>query len=121
MIDNDRGDIHPHHKHGFSNTHTYPNQNMYHGSGYLHSKMLVALAGAGAGNTPNADMGSQNWAGGNPISTAYHPLEQEMINRAMKHVGDKTKIQWGKLKAEEPDHVHKMSPVPARKKNKYGV
>ena len=46
-----KGVLNPEQESTMSNLSTYPNQNMYHGSGYLHSKFLKALAGAGAGDT----------------------------------------------------------------------
>jgi hypothetical protein len=105
----------------FSNTMTFPNQNMYHGSGYLHSQFLKALAGAGAGNTPDGDMGTQPWDGGDPVYTPFHPVEEEMIDRAAKHVGDTSKKKWGNDRSEESANTHKVSPVAKHKKNKYGI
>lgn len=84
---------------------------MYHGNGYLHSRFMQALASAGAGDTPDENMINNNWASGDPIISPYHPLEQEMINRAMKHVGDNRQIKWGKARSEEPENTHKVSPV----------
>jgi hypothetical protein len=97
-----------------SNTHTYPDQNMYHGSGYKHSQFVRALAGAGAGDTPSENMGDENWAAGDPIITPYHPVEEEMMDNAARHIGDNSKKTWGNRRSQEPDTVHKTSPVQPR-------
>jgi hypothetical protein len=94
----------------WSNTSTLPNHNMYHGSGYLHSQFIKALAGAGAGDTPDADMGKENFAGGDPIVTPYHPIEEEMIDRANKAIGDNNRKKWGTRDSREPEDTHKVSP-----------
>ena len=95
-----------------TNTRAYPNQNMYHGSGYLHSQYLRALAGAGAGKTPDENMGDTNWAAGDPICTPYHPLENEMLDRAAKHIGDNSKRQLTNHKSQEHKSTNHKSPVP---------
>jgi len=105
------GKMHPETKSVLSNTHTFPDQNMYHGSGYFHSRFLKALAGAGAGSTPDSHMGEMNFSSGDPTASPYHPVEEEMMDRAAKHIGDNSKRTWGKRTSEEPDGVHKVSPV----------
>ena len=109
---NRRGKIHPEHERGLNNTSTHPGQNMYHGSGYFHGKFVQALAGAGAGKTPDASMGDENWGGGDPITSPYHEVEKEMIDRAKKHIGDSQKVDWGAKESQEPQDVNRSSPVP---------
>jgi hypothetical protein len=99
------------HESAWSNTSTFPDQNMYHGSGYLHSKFVKALAGAGAGNTLDSDMGQENFAGGDPMVTPYHPIEEEMVNRAVKAAGGKAGKKWGSRDSREPNDTQKTSPV----------
>lgn len=94
-----------------TNVGTFPDQNMYHGSGYNHSKFLRALAGAGAGNTESVNMTTDNMAEGDPIFSPYHPVEEEMLNNAAKAIGDKSKKQWSGKKSTEPEGTHKVSPV----------
>jgi hypothetical protein len=105
------GKINPETKAVISNTHTFPDQNMYHGSGYLHSRYLLAVAPAGAGDTPDAHMPVDNFASGDPTASPYHPMEEEMIDRAAKNIGDNSKRTWGNRRSEEPDGTHKVSPV----------
>jgi len=102
------------HESVMGHAHTLPGQNLYHGSGYLHSRFIRALAGAGAGNTPNASMGDENWTGGDPVVKPYHPIEEEMIDNAAHHVGDHEKTNWGSRKSQEPTTVNRTSPMQAR-------
>jgi hypothetical protein len=96
--------------HVLNNLRTYPNQSMYSGSGYYHSLFVKALAGAGAGDTPDAWMGVENWAGGDPVFVPYSDLEIEMLDRAAKYVGDDGKRVWGG-RSEEPKGTNTTSPV----------
>jgi hypothetical protein len=111
VLEGTKGKINPDAEKVIGHMHTFPNQNMYHGSGYLHSRFLKALAGAGAGDTPDAYMGEENFAGGDPIGRPYHPMEEEMIDRAAKHIGDGGKKTWGNRRSEEPTGTHTVSPV----------
>ena len=107
--------IHDYHKDNMHNTRTYPSQNMYHGSGYLHSRMLIAVAGA-----PDVPTPSTNWVGGDPMFNPYTEAEREMLDYAAKQVGDTSKREWGNKSGETTD-THKTSPVAKPKKNRYGV
>lgn len=93
-----------------NNPTTYPNQSMYSGSGYYHALFIKALAGAGAGDTPDAWMGVENWAGGDPVFIPYTDVEIEMLDRTAKHVGDTSKKTWGK-RSVESDGTNTTSPV----------
>ena len=105
------GAIDPGNSNALSNTFTMPDQNMYHGSGYKHSQFVKALAGAGGGSVPSINMGDENWAAGNPVVSAYHPIEEEMIDNAAKHIGDNSKTLIGSnKKSQEGEDVHKISP-----------
>ena len=106
--------INDEHESVLGHVHTQPDQNMYHGSGYLHSRFARALAGAGAGNTPSENMGDENWAGGDPVIKPYHPIEEEMIDNAAEHVGDHSKKNWGDRGSKEPTTINKSSPIQAR-------
>jgi hypothetical protein len=96
--------------------HTLPNQNMNHGSARLHWRFAArAVPAAGAGDTPDGDMGEENWHGGDPVYKPYHPVEEEMIDRALKHIGDSGgKRTMGNHRSEEPKDTHKQSPMQPR-------
>jgi len=103
-----------------NNMRTYPDQNMSNGKTglYGHFDYGVALAPAGAGDTPDGHMPEQNWAKGDPMYIPYHPLERDMLDRAAKHVGDNSKREWGGPSVE-PEDTHHHSPVPDW--NPYGI
>ena len=103
------GKIHSHHIQTLNNVRTYGDQNMYHGSAFDHSRFLLALAAAGAGDTEDGHMPHENFIGGDPMYSPYHPVEEEMLDRAAKHVGDNSKRAWGG-RSHEPDDTHKVSP-----------
>jgi hypothetical protein len=109
-----KGKIDPEIEHVLTITSTLPNQNMYHGSGYLHALFLKAIAGAGAGDIECENMGDKNWAGGDPVLVPFHPMEEEMINNAMKHIGDNNRVHWGSKRSEEAEEVNKASPFKPR-------
>jgi hypothetical protein len=114
IITESSGTMNPEHEPVLGHVHTQPDQNMYHGSGYLHSRFLKALAGAGAGNVPSENMGEENWGGGDPIFKPYHPMEEEMIDNAAHHVGDYSKRTFGDRSSAEPATINKSSPVQSR-------
>jgi hypothetical protein len=115
IITESSGEMPHEHETVLGHVHTQPDQNMYHGSGYLHSRFFKALAGAGAGDTPSINMGEENWAGGDPVIKPYHPIEEEMVDNAAHHVGDHSKRSFGKdHRSTEPDSVNTASPVQAR-------
>jgi hypothetical protein len=82
--------IHPEHADALNNARTYPDQNTSTGKlgSYGHWKYGIALAGAGAGDTPDNNMPDHNFMQGDPLFAPYHPLEKEMLDRAAKHIGD---------------------------------
>jgi len=96
-----------------NNMRTYPDQNMSVGKTglYGHFDYGITLAPAGAGDTPDGEMPDQNWAKGDPMYIPYHPLERDMLDRAAKHVGDRSKKDWGGP-STEPEDTHHHSPVP---------
>ena len=104
-------ELHPEHKSVMSNLSTFPDQNMYHGKGAdYHARFLIALAGAGAGDTPDAHMGEKSWDGTDPTYSPFHPMELEMLDRAAKHIGDTSERHWGEKESKEPDNINKTSP-----------
>jgi hypothetical protein len=103
--------LNPEHKAVMSNLYTFPDQNMNTGNGHYHSRFLIALAGAGAGNTPDENMPKYPWDAGDVVYTPYAPEEEEMLDRTAKHMGDNSKTNWGNPRSEEPDSIHKVSPI----------
>jgi hypothetical protein len=116
------GVIHPNHNANLHNVRSYSDQNLSVGKTglYGHNQFLRAVAGAGAGNTPDGIMGDENYLKGDPMFVPYTESEREMLDRAAAHVGDHSKHEWGGP-SEETNDTHRVSPVAKHKKNKYGI
>ena len=108
--------IDPTHEASLQNASTFPAMNSSTGSAYMNYRFGIALAGA-----PNFPMAAEPWIGGDPLLTTYTPEEMDMINYAAKQVGAGKANKWSGEKSLEVSDTNKTSPIPARKKNKYGV
>lgn len=84
---------------------------------YLQYRMGLQLASSGPGiHSPEAD---SPW-GENMAVVAYSSGEEEILSAALKATGQPSEIiTTGK--SEEPRSINKTSPVPVKKKNKYGI
>ena len=93
---------------------------------YKQLRFGVAIAAAKSEEHRNKEQGSfapQTAWGENEIIVSFDPSAEEFIDKALEMVGlspsDKKMISTAK--SQEGKHVDVKSPVPARKKNKYGV
>lgn len=100
---------------------TLPNQDPY-----KQLRFGVAIAAAKSEEHRSAEQAPfapQTAWGENEIVISFDPSAEEFIDKALEMVGlspsDKKMISTSK--SEEGRHVDTKSPVPARKKNKYGV
>ena len=82
------------------------------GSSYVQYRHGIALALAGAGDTPSVDMPADGAFAGDPVFASYADIETEMIDNAAKVVGaGKTHILSPNKSSERSD-THNVSPVP---------
>ena len=90
-------------------------------SDYTHFRLGLALACAdGKGNL--ADMDPKTFYGKKHTAHPYTQEEADMLTQSYKLVGANYKdLNKGNLKSLELQDTHKQSPVPPKKKNKYGV
>lgn len=89
-------------------------------SDYVAFKLGQAMAGTDGTNTPDID--AKSWHGKKKTIHPYTEVEQQMFIKAAKAVGaDYTDLNKGDMKSKELDTTNKVSPVAARKTNKYGV
>jgi hypothetical protein len=90
-------------------------------SDYTHFRLGLALACAdGKGNL--ADMDPKTFYGKKHTAHPYTQEEADMLTQSYKLVGANYKdLNKGNMKSLELKDTHKQSPVPAKKKNKYGV
>ena len=90
--------------------------NKSNGSSYAQYRFGLALAGA-----PDYPTKAAGAIAGDPLISAYTEEELEMVNAAAKMVGAGEVKRMSNNRSEEMSNTNKQSPVPARKKNKYGV
>ena len=91
-------------------------QNKSNGSPYTQYRFGLALAGA-----PDFPTKAAGAIAGDPLLCTYTDEELDMINSAADMVGAGHVTRLTKNRSEELSNTGKTSPVPTRKKNKYGV
>jgi hypothetical protein len=82
------------------------------GSSYMQYRHGLALACAGAGDTPSQDMDPDGAFSGDPLFASYADIEEEMIDNAAKLVGASPVTRLSSNKSQEKEDVHKHSAVP---------
>jgi hypothetical protein len=89
---------------------------------YTAYRLGMAVAGANGKDPLPTEMKAKSWIGKKKSAHPYTKEEQEMLKQAYKAVGaDYQDLNKGDMESKELDDTNKVSPVPARKKNKYGV
>ena len=82
------------------------------GSMYMQYRHGLALASAGAGDTPSEPMDTDGAFSGDPVFASYADIEEEMIDNAAKMVGAGEVKRLSDNRSKEKDDVHKHSAVP---------
>jgi hypothetical protein len=88
---------------------------------YHMNRLMMAMAMHDGKGTHPVDSAKDTWF---EKYNTMHPMTQEednMIRGAMKTVPTDGRHVSKFSKSKEPDDVHRVSPVPAKKKNRYGV
>ncbi len=89
-------------------------------SDYTLYRLGLALAATDGKTMPPID--DESWVGRWKLTAPYTKEEQEMLRLAYKEVhAEYEDMNHGDLRSQEALTVNKNSPVPGRKKNKYGV
>lgn len=87
---------------------------------YVMYRLGMAVASTDGTNEPNVDQSS--WIGKFKSTHPYTDQESAMLKKAYKAVGaNYIDLNHGDDRSLELDSTNKVSPVPKRKKNKYGV
>lgn len=87
---------------------------------YTLNRLGMALAMTDGTNKP--DIQGKSWIGKSKAAFPYTQEEQDMLKQAYKAVGaDYKDLNSGNMDSLELEDTNKVSPVAARKKNKYGV
>ena len=111
-------DLTPDQQAALSNTISIPGISMNKSNGSSYAQYRFGLALAGAPDFPTKAAGA---IAGDPLLSAYTEEELAMVNAAAKMVGAGEVKRMTNNRSEEMSNTNKQSPVPARKKNKYGV
>jgi hypothetical protein len=89
---------------------------------YTAYRLGMAVAGANGKDPLPTEMKAKSWIGKKKSTHPYTKEEQEMLKQAYKAVGANYQdLNHGDMQSKELDDTNKVSPVLARKKNKYGV
>lgn len=89
-------------------------------SDYVAFKLGQAMASTDGKTIPDID--GKSWHGKKKTIHPYTEVEQQMFEKAAKAVGaDYQDLNKGNMKSMELETTNKVSPVAARKPNKYGV
>ena len=89
-------------------------------SDYTLYRMGLALASTDGKTMPEVD--EESWIGKWKVTAPYTKEEQDMLKLAYNEVhADYEDINGGDMRSQEGPTINKDSPVPSRKKNKYGV
>jgi hypothetical protein len=89
-------------------------------SDYTMFRVGMAVAGTDGKIVPDVD--TKSWIGKQKAAFPYTQEEQDMLKIAYKLAGAKyDDMNHGNMNSLELDSTNKVSPVPKRKKNKYGV
>lgn len=87
---------------------------------YTMYRLGLAAASTDGKITPNMD--AKSWVGKTKLAFPYTQEEQEILNKAYKAVGASHKdLNNGDMSSKELDSTNKVSPVPKRKLNQYGI
>jgi hypothetical protein len=89
-------------------------------SDYTLYRLGLALAATDGKTMPDVD--EESWIGKWKVTAPYTQQEQDMLKLAYKAAdASHEDLNNGDLRSQEGSTVNKSSPVPKRKKNKYGV
>jgi hypothetical protein len=89
-------------------------------SDYTLYRLGLALAATDGKTMPEVD--EESWIGKWKVTAPYTKEEQDMLKLAYKEVhADYEDINGGDMRSQEGSTINKDSPVPEKKKNKYGV
>ena len=87
----------------------------------LYRVMLATAASNGVDPIPD-HVKPESWVGVQNLAAPMTDIEHKMLHQAYKIIGsDHYDLNDGDLRSLELDSTNKASPVPKRKKNRYGV
>ena len=100
-------------------THVYGDG--YHTNGTYNFYRVGMAAAMADGSGKPLEIDDRTWYHTNNVATPYSELEHKMMHQAFKHINSNVEEVVKDHRSQEANDTHKTSPIPARKKNKYGV
>lgn len=88
---------------------------------YHMNRLMMAMAKADGKSKKPVNSAAETWFEKYNTLHPYTKEESNMVHAAMKTVPTDGEVVSHDTKSRESDDTHKVSPVSARKKNKYGV
>lgn len=89
-------------------------------SDYTLYRLGLALASTDGKTMPDVD--EESWIGKWKLTAPYSKEEQDMLHLAYKAVNASHEdMNDGDMRSQEGPTINKSSPIPSKKKNKYGV
>jgi hypothetical protein len=88
---------------------------------YNLSRVMIAAAKSDGKKVEAQDCPEQSWYGKMNVARPYTEEEHTMMRSAFKTIDSEVEHSIPDHRSLELDSINKSSPVPARKKNKYGV
>ena len=88
---------------------------------YHMNRLMMAMAMHDGKGKHTVDMPAESWVEKYNTTHPYTDEEHNMVQGAMKTVPTDKQTVQKRTKSSEPDDTYKVSPVPAKKKNQYGV
>ena len=88
---------------------------------YHMNRLMMAMAKADGKSTKAVDSPKDTWFEKYNTIHPYTKEETNMVKAAMNTVPTDGQFVSHDRKSHEPDDIHKISPHPAKRKNRYGV
>lgn len=114
-----KGQLDPDHKQSMHSTYTYNDKN---GAGFDYNYYRVGMAAAMAdGSNRPLDIDDRTWYHHDNVAVPYSKAESDMLKQAFKHVNTSVNHVVRDHRSKESSGTHTISPVSARRPNRYGV
>jgi hypothetical protein len=119
IISESTGELHKHQRFAMRGLNKFTDGKKWN-SDYTLYRLGLALAATDGKTMP--DMDEESWLGKWKLTAPFTKEEQEMLKLAYKQVhANYEDINHGDMRSQEGPTINKESPVPKRKKNRFGV
>lgn len=119
VIEGKRGKVDKIAKSAMNKTHLYSDG--YHTDGTMNFYRVGLAAALADGSDDPLDMNERTWYSTKNVTVPYSEVEHKMMHQAFKAVNSDIETPIPDYRSREVDDTHKISPVRAKTKNKFGV